>query len=250
MATATRSRNPKPTTDDEDDAPIVTGATTYVDDDEEEEKPVKGKTRQIAADDDDDDEEEEEAPAPRKGRAAAAPAPRSAAIDDDDDDDDLDDDDDDTIIIGEEWEDAAIPTGDFPMVNRGTYVVMLSDTEVRKAGEKAKNPGAKYGVLVFKIRPEDNESKMGDDDSTVTIWHSLFFSAKSLGRSKKTASEMGVVVAAGENIMEPLRDLADDEARFEAVIGIERYRAEDDETGKMVNKKRNKILRILGPVDN
>lgn len=210
------------------------------------------KAKATASDDDDDDEDDdEEESAPVK--AAAAPARgrvQSVAPDDDDDDDlDDDDDDDDSIIIGEGWEEAEAPTGVFPSVDRGEYTILLSDTEVRKAGDNAKNPGAKYGVLVFKIRAEDNEDKMSEEDGTVTIWHSLFFTSKSYGRTKKFVSGMGIVVAQGDNIMEPLQEAADEEALFTAIVGVEKYKQEDEDTGKMVVRQRNKILRITGRAD-
>lgn len=223
-ATATKSRRGAKVEDDEEDL-LKAAAVSTVDDDD---------------DDDDDDDEEEQ---PKRGRASAR------AIPDDDDDDDLDDDDDDdddSLVIGEGWEEAKAPTGEFPMVARGTYVLMHSDTEKRK-GQESGNP---YAVTVWKIQAEDNPSKMGEDDPTVTIWQNLFFTVKAMGRSKKFVSEMGIEVHQGDNIIELLRESSDDEERYEAVVGIERYRREDPETGKMRNAQRNRILKILGPLDN
>lgn len=214
--------------------------------DEEEEKQVAAVTPSTASDDDDDDDDdddEEEPTTAKKGSRAAA------AVDDDDDDDydDDADDDDDSIIIEAEWEEAAAPkSGEFPKVDKGIYNIALDSVEVRRAGEKAKNPGSKYAVCVFKIRPEDNEDKMEENAGTVTIWHSLYFTPKSLGRTKETAAAMGLVLQVGDDIIEELTDLADEETLFEAVIGTEKYRATDENTGKDVNRLRNKILKIKG----
>lgn len=211
---------------------------------DEEKQPVSAVTASTASDDDDDDDDEddEEEPTTKKGSRAAA-----AADDDDDDDyDDDADDDDDSIVIEAEWEEATAPSGEFPKVDKGIYTIALDSVEVRRAGEKAKHPGSKYAVCVFKIRPEDNEDKMEENAGTVTIWHSLYFSAKALGRTKETVSAMGLVLQVGDDIIEELTDLAEEETLFEAVIGIEKYRATDENTGKDVNRLRNKLLKIKG----
>jgi hypothetical protein len=225
-ATATKSRRTAKVEDDEEDLPKAAAVSTV-------------------DDDDDDDDEEEEEEQPKRGRASARAIPDD---DDDLDDDDLDDDDDDddSLVIGEGWEEAKAPTGEFPMVARGTYVIMHSDTEKRKGQES----GNQYAVTVWKIQAEDNPSKMEEDDPTVSIWHNLFFTPKAMGRSKKFVSEMGIEVHQGDNIIELLRESSDEETRYEAVIGIERYRREDPETGKMKNAQRNRILKVLGPLDS
>lgn len=214
--------------------------------DEEEEKQVAAVTPTTASDDDDDDDDEDDEEEPTTAKKGS----RAAAADDDDDDDDYDDDaddDDDSIVIEAEWEEAAAPkAGEFPRVDKGIYTIALDSVEVRRAGEKAKHPGSKYAVCVFKIRPEDNEDKMEENAGTVTIWHSLYFSAKALGRTKETASAMGLVLQVGDDIIEELTDLAEEETLFEAVIGIEKYRATDENTGKDVNRLRNKLLKIKG----
>lgn len=209
---------------------------------EDDEEQTTAAAPEAASDDDDDDDEEEDQPT--KGRAST----RRTVVADDDEDDDLDDDDDDdddSLVIGEGWEEAKAPTGEFPMVPRGPYVIMHADTEKRK-GQESGNP---YAVTVWKIQAEDNPSTMEEDDPTVTIWHNLFFTPKAMGRSKQFASQMGIEVHAGDNIIELLRESSDDDMRYEAVIGIERYRREDPETGKMKNFQRNKILKIIAPLD-
>lgn len=210
---------------------------------EDEEVKIVGS---VSLEDDDDDDEEEEQPATSAagGRASTR---RSIPVDDDDDDDlDDDDDDDDSIVIGEGWDEAQAPTGYFPMVARGNYVVQLADVDKRKGQES----GNTYAVCVFKIAADDNPSKMEEEDPTVTMWQNLFFTPKALGRTKKFVSDMGIAVRTGDNILSLLREESDAEARYDAIIGVERYRREDPETGKMKNAQRNRILRIIGPIDN